>query len=49
MQWVASSEKDAGNDALERRLWDATDELRANSGLTSQQHSSPVLGLILEA
>ena len=31
---------------LERRLWDAADELRANTGLTSQEYSRPVLGLI---
>jgi type I restriction enzyme M protein len=32
--------------ALEKRLWDAADELRANTGLTSQEYSRPVLGLI---
>ena len=31
---------------LERRLWDAADELRANSNLSSAQYSIPVLGLI---
>ena len=31
---------------LEKRLWDAADELRANSRLTSAQYSVPVLGLI---
>jgi type I restriction enzyme M protein len=31
---------------LEKRLWDAADELRANTGLTSQEYSRPVLGLI---
>ncbi len=31
---------------LERELWDAADELRANSKLTSQQYCMPVLGLI---
>lgn len=46
MQWVAPSEKDKANDQLERRLWDAADQLRANSGLTAQQYSGPVLGLI---
>jgi len=34
-----------GND-LERRLWDAADELRANSKLKSSEYSTPVLGLI---
>jgi len=31
---------------LERRLWEAADELRANSGLRSSEYSTPVLGLI---
>jgi type I restriction enzyme M protein len=31
---------------LEKRLWDAADELRANSGLKSSEYGSPVLGLI---
>lgn len=31
---------------LEKRLWSAADDLRANSGLTSQEYSRPVLGLI---
>jgi hypothetical protein len=46
MQWIAPSEKDAANDALEKRLWDAADQFRANSGLTAQQYSGPILGLI---
>ncbi|MGI8727437.1 MAG: N-6 DNA methylase [Solirubrobacterales bacterium] len=31
---------------LEARLWDAADELRANSGPKASEYSSPVLGLI---
>lgn len=31
---------------LEKRLWAAADDLRANTGLTSQEYSRPVLGLI---
>jgi type I restriction enzyme M protein len=31
---------------IERRLWDAADELRANSKLKSSEYSIPVLGLI---
>ncbi|WP_396587713.1 type I restriction-modification system subunit M N-terminal domain-containing protein [Bermanella sp. R86510] len=31
---------------LEKPLWDAADELRANTGLTLQGYSRPVLGLI---
>jgi len=46
MHWVAPSEKDAGTETLEKRLWAAADQLRANSGLTSAQYSTPVLGLI---
>src|SRR5215471_4279026 len=46
MQWVAPSEKDTANQTLEKRLWEAADQLRANSGLTSAQYSTPVLGLI---
>src|SRR5437867_10703198 len=46
MQWIAPSEKDAATDTLEKRLWAAADQLRANSGLTSSQYSQPVLGLI---
>ena len=34
------------NNELEKRLWDAADQLRANSALTSQEYSRPVLGLI---
>ena len=46
MQWIAKSEKDAATDTLEKRLWAAADQFRANSGLTAQQYSSPILGLI---
>jgi type I restriction enzyme M protein len=46
MQWIAPSEKDTANQTLEKRLWEAADQLRANSGLTASQYSTPVLGLI---
>src|SRR5206468_3406056 len=46
MIWIAPPEKDAATDTLEKRLWDAADQLRANSGLRAQQYSQPVLGLI---
>jgi len=37
----------AGNhNEIEKRLWDAADELRANSKLKSSEYSVPVLGLI---
>ena len=35
-----------GLQGLEQRLWDAADELRANSKLKSSEYSVPVLGLI---
>src|SRR4051794_3114402 len=31
---------------LEKRLWDAADDLRANSGLKASEYGTPVLGLI---
>src|SRR5262249_39075881 len=31
---------------LQARLWEAADQLRANSGLRSSEYSTPVLGLI---
>ena len=34
------------NSQVEKRLWDAADQLRANSKLTSTEYSMPVLGLI---
>lgn len=46
MNWIAPSEKDTDTAALEKRLWDAADQFRANSGLKSQEYSAPVLGLI---
>ena len=46
MQWIAPSEKDAATDTLEKRLWAAADQFRANSGLSAAQYSQPVLGLI---
>ncbi len=36
----------ANHSDLERRLWDAADELRANSKLKASEYSVPVLGLI---
>jgi type I restriction enzyme M protein len=46
MQWIAPFERDTANGTLEKRLWDAADQFRANSGLTAAQYSQPVLGLI---
>ena len=38
MRWIAPTEKDAATTSLEKRLWDAADQFRANSG--------PIRGLI---
>ena len=46
MRWIAPSEKDTDNAALEKRLWDAADQFRANSGLKAQEYSGPILGII---
>jgi len=46
MQWIAPAKKDEGQATLEKKLWDAADQLRANSGLSAAQYSQPVLGLI---
>src|SRR3954462_2065305 len=46
MKWIAPSEKDQFSDTLEKRLWAAADQFRANSGLSAAQYSQPVLGLI---
>jgi type I restriction enzyme M protein len=45
-QWIAPSEKDTATETLEKRLWSAADQFRANSGLKAQEYSAPVLGLI---
>ncbi|MGI5862732.1 MAG: type I restriction-modification system subunit M [Myxococcales bacterium] len=45
MQWIAPSKKDDATTTLEKRLWQAADELRANSGLKSTQYAQPLLGL----
>ncbi len=44
--WVAPPWRDPEAKSLEVKLWDAADELRANSNLKSSQYSAPVLGLI---
>jgi type I restriction enzyme M protein len=46
MHWIATAEKDNATNTLEKRLWDAADQFRANSGLKPQEYSAPVLGLI---
>jgi type I restriction enzyme M protein len=44
--WIAPSEKSDGSSAFEKRLWEAADQFRANSGLKAQEYSGPILGLI---
>ena len=44
MQWIAPTEKDTAATSLEKRLWDAADQFRANSGLKAQEYSGPILG-----
>jgi type I restriction enzyme M protein len=46
MQWIAPAEKDAATATLEKRLWDAADQFRANSGLKAAEYSGPILALI---
>ena len=43
MLWIAPSEKDTATATLEKRLWDAADPFRANSGLTAREYSARVL------
>jgi len=46
MKWIALAAKDAAAATLEKNLWNAADQFRANSGLTSQEYAAPILGLI---
>ena len=46
MNWIAPPEKDTAAATLEKNLWDAADNFRANSGLKAQEYSGPILGLI---
>jgi len=45
MHRIAPSEKDTATESLEKRLWDTTDQFRANSGLKRRECSGPVLGI----
>jgi type I restriction-modification system DNA methylase subunit len=44
--WVAPPERVLGKAAMEKNLWEAADQFRANSGLKAQEYSGPILGLI---
>ena len=46
MKWISPSVKDSDSTTLEKKLWDAADQFRANSGLKPQEYSGPILGLI---
>ena len=46
MQWIAPPDQSNASKTLEKRLWDAADQFRANSGLKPQEYSGPILGLI---
>ena len=46
MKWIEPTEKDSSTATLEKKLWDAADQFRANSGLKAQEYSGPILGLI---
>ncbi|MBN1243325.1 MAG: SAM-dependent DNA methyltransferase [Spirochaetales bacterium] len=43
---MAPQNKDAAVQSLEKNLWSAADQFRANSGLKAQEYSGPILGLI---
>jgi type I restriction enzyme M protein len=45
-RWIAPPEKDTATGTLEKNLWEAADQFRANSGLKAQEYSGPILGLI---
>lgn len=44
--WIAPPEKDGANRSLEKSLWEAADQFRANSSLKAQEYLGPILGLI---
>ena len=46
MHWIAPASKDSDAATLEKNLWAAADQFRANSGLKAQEYSGPILGLI---
>ena len=46
MRRIAPTEKDTATVTLEKRLWGAADQFRANSWLKPEEYSRPTLGLI---
>jgi hypothetical protein len=45
MTWIAPTEKDTASATPEKRLWDAAQQFRANSGLKSQGYSASLPAL----
>jgi len=41
LRWIASPEPDTAAASLEKRLWSAADQFRANSGLKAQNTPAP--------
>jgi type I restriction enzyme M protein len=46
LRWIAPPERDTAAATMEKNLWTAADQFRANSGLKAQEYSGPILGLI---
>jgi len=46
LRWIAPTEKETATVPLDKRLWGAADQFRANSRLKQQEYSGPTLGLI---
>jgi type I restriction enzyme M protein len=44
MRWIAPGEKGAATATLEKRLWDAAHQFRANFGLRPEDYCGPFLG-----
>ena len=49
MRWVAPTEKDTANQTLEKRLWAAADQFRANIHSAPAPAAQPVLVLLMLA
>ena len=43
LRWIAPPEKDTATTTLEKRLWDAAAQFRANFGLKPEEYSGPTL------
>jgi len=47
LHWIAPTEKDAATTSLEKRLWDAADQFRADSGIKAQESFGPILHILV--